>query len=86
MAAHGIYNFILICLLNIKEIPAVLVTEKGYFRMQVIVVSLVFFLLVVYFIYRTRIRKSDVEMVYTTDELQDKDMADENYNADTAGE
>ena len=69
MAAHCIYNFILIFLLNTENPPDFLFTEQGDFSMPVVGVSLVLFILIVVFIYKSRKIKTDEEMVHS-DEIE----------------
>ncbi|MBN2440796.1 MAG: CPBP family intramembrane metalloprotease [Spirochaetales bacterium] len=59
MAAHSLYNFILIFFLNSKEKPGFLFTENGDYHVPVVLVSLVLFLLVIFFIYTFRMREPE---------------------------
>ena len=64
MAAHSVYNFIIIYLLNTKAAPAFLFTENGNYQPSIVFISLALFLLLLYFIYKIR-QKSQV---YNPDE------------------
>jgi uncharacterized protein len=62
MAAHCIYNAIVIFIYNSENPPAFLFTGEGNFHPSVVFFSLVFFLLVVYLIYVTRMKETDEEL------------------------
>lgn len=64
MAAHCIYNLIVIIIYNTNTGPSLLFTENGDFHNLVILFSLILFLLLVFLIYMTRMKTIDEEMVY----------------------
>jgi membrane protease YdiL (CAAX protease family) len=64
MAVHFIYNFTLIVLTNLKELPDILVTGKGYFRLPVVGTCLALFAGLVFLIYRSKVKQIDEELVY----------------------
>jgi len=72
MAAHCVYNFILIFLLNTENPPSFLFTEQGYFSLPVVGVSLILFLFIIVFIYKNRKIKTEEEMVHP-DEVEAED-------------